>query len=544
LYVLLGIIALFLALQLAINFYINKRLADNLQQQVKEATHGKYRLDLKNASVNFFNRSITLNKISFVPEKCDSCVMARYKIEANSVSLSGINIWHYLTTKSMSASSLDFDALSMAIYQAKHINVDDTAAPRLSLYKILSKDLKELVISQINVTDTRICVYEAGNDSLQVMFSDDSDIHIEKFLFNKKVDSTGRLFLADKLILTMKTFSYSLPNGLYTLKGKKMTASYSDSLLSVDSLELKSNFAKKDFNDAAGHQASWIKLKLSNILFERMNLNLFIEQNWFISKKLIIDKMLLETYRDKNAEFKHQVKPSVQEIIRKIPFLVNVDTIDVKSSDVITTIIAKGKNRVGQVSFNRMNGTITNVRNDTNVNIHKGEIRMKISGWFLNKGKFVVLYVFPLNTNKVVFDCSGRLVNMPLAEINNMIENSADISVKSGQLDTMSFSFHANDKESRGTMKFLYHDLNVDLLNKDDKKQNLKKKILSFVTNKFVIIDANPSKGEANRITQINYERYPYKTFFYYTQKSLESGILPAIGIKHADEMLKRTDDR
>ncbi|MGZ3920509.1 MAG: hypothetical protein ACXVC7_09460, partial [Bacteroidia bacterium] len=269
LYVLLGIIALFLALQLAINFYINKRLADNLQQQVKEATHGKYRLDLKNASVNFFNRSITLNKISFVPEKCDSCVMARYKIEANSVSLSGINIWHYLTTKSMSASSLDFDALSMAIYQAKHINVDDTAAPRLSLYKILSKDLKELVISQINVTDTRICVYEAGNDSLQVMFSDDSDIHIEKFLFNKKVDSTGRLFLADKLILTMKKFSYSLPNGLYTLKGKKMTASYSDSLLSVDSLELKSNFAKKDFNDAAGHQASWIKLKLSNILFER-----------------------------------------------------------------------------------------------------------------------------------------------------------------------------------------------------------------------------------------------------------------------------------
>ncbi|MBA3665724.1 MAG: hypothetical protein H0W61_16195 [Bacteroidetes bacterium] len=543
LYVLVTLALLLLIVQIVINQYINKHLADNLKEQVHTTTKGEYTLNIRNASVNLFERSIVLEDIGFIPSPCDNCQRVRYKVEATSISLSEIDVWKYIRKKSVSAGVLNCESLSISIYQADKV-LKDTAAAKISLYKILSKNLKELAIKNISVTDIRLKVFKAGNDSLQILLSDDSDIEIQKFLFNKQVDSIGRLFLADKFSMSMRTFSYSLPSGLYAIKGKNMTASYSDSLLTVDSIQLVPKFARKDFNEAAGKQSSRKKLALSAISFNKMDLNLFIEHNWFISKSLVVEKLNLDLYLDKNAEFKPKRKPSIQEAIRSIPFFIKIDSIFLKNANIVYDLLPRGAKQSGRITFNNMSTTLVGLRNDTASYTSESKLKLKIRCLVLNKAKLTGEYVFPLNTIQNVFDCSGKASNISLTEFNSMLENSASISVKSGKLDTMYFSFHSNGQKTKGSMKFLYHDLNVELINRDNKKQGLKKKLLTFVANKFVVINENPRKGEGPRVTQIEYEYYPYKAIFYNTWKSLQSGILPAIGIKNTEEFLKKSDAR
>lgn len=545
LYVFISLILILLLVQVSVNFYINKRLANDLKEQVSEATHGQYTLNIEAAGLSFLNRSIAFDNIEFIPADCKECHIARYKVTAKSISVDGIDVWNYIKHKSISASSLNFEDLSINIYQAKRlITKKDTVAKRLSLYKILSKNLTELTVRNINVTNTKLRIFKADNDSVEVMLSDDNDISIEKFLFNSRVDSMGRLFLADKISMSMKTFSYSLPTGLYTIKGKNMVASYSDSLLTIDSLELLPNFSKKTFSKAAGKQVSRVKLNLSGITFSNMDLDLFIEHNWFISKKLEIETMGLNVYRDLNAEFKPKRQPSMQQILRSIPFVVKIDTVKINNSNIVYAHLAKEKEQPGKITFNHLKGLITGLENDTASFTNNSHMVMRLNASFMNKAHISAKYVFPLNTATEVFDCSGKLTNMSMTDLNNMLENTISVSIKSGMIDTMSFAFHANDQRSKGTMKFLYHDLKVELLNKDDKKQNLKKKIMSYLANEFVINDQNPKKGQPPTITDIGYERYPYKFLFYYTWKTLQSGILPAIGIKnppiHAKEPLPK----
>lgn len=542
-YVFLSLILILAVLQIILSFYINKRLADDLKERVEIATKHKYSLYLGSASVSVFNRSIVLEDVRFVPKACKDCGLARYRVTAANISLEGVSIIQYLRNRSISASSLTFNDIAINIYQAKRILADgDTTDIQFSLYKVISKKVNELAIESININNTKLKIFT--NDSSEVLYSDENNIEVSKFLVNERVDSLSRIFTADKFSITMKTFNYKLPGGLYNMKGKNLVASYNDSLLTVDSLELVPIFNKKDFSDAAGKQVSRIKLNTSGVGFSGMNVQMFLEHNWFLAKKMDVNTMNLNVFRDKNADFIPKESISVQELLRKIPFLILLDTIKVNNADIVYEHLAKNTKKSGKVSFNKLNGTITNFRNDSLSFKSDKKLKMKVNSMFMNKGKLTALYEFPLNTTKEVFYCKGKLVNMSLTELNNMLENTVFVSIKSGELDTLSFAFNATDKESKGKMKFLYHNLKIELLNRDNKKQNLKKKIMSYFANRLLINDQNPKNGNAPLITDIGYKRYPYKYLFYYTWKSLQSGIMPAIGIKNADVLLKQSDAR
>ena len=141
--------------------------------------------------------------------------------------------------------------------------------------------------------------------------------------------------------------------------------------------------------------------------------------------------------------------------------------------------------------------------------------------------------MFPLNTTETLFDCSGTLEKFPLDALNIMLKNNANILIKEGYADKLEFSFHANEKYSSGSLLFLYHDLKIELLNKETNKSALKEKLISFVANKFLIKESNPKKNEPPRRELIFYQRNPNRFIFNYTWKSVLSGLKPTIGIKN-----------
>jgi hypothetical protein len=537
LYVAGTLLLLLLLLHLLVGYYVNRRLVDDLKEKVDKGTNHKYSLELKNASLSLFNRSLTLENVLLLPVPEKDGTGQTFKLKAEYITLEGVELFRLWRNKSLFAQNLEVGSLVINIYRTVDSVSTDTNSRNFSLYKVLSPKIRDLQVMNIDVLDSRLRLYKSEADTGVVLTSDDNDIHLHNFLVNGRADSLGNIFLADKFEMTMKSFSYATPDKLYLLSGKNMFVSYNDSLVNADSLALVPQYSKKEFSKAAGKQMSRTKLRANGISFKKIDPKLFFERGWFVCHKLVVANMNLDVYRDMNAPYVASRKPTVQEIVKKVPFLLKIDTIDLITSHVAYSQLAKDKVQPGTVSFYKLNGRITGARNDSTPG-KVNKMVMKLSTRFMNEGEIKATYVFPLNTRKEVFECSGRVGPMSLLKTSNVLKHLINVSVRKGQLDSVVFEFKMNGERADGWLKMLYHDFEIDLADSESKKQRLKKKVLTFFANEFIIKDQNPLPGKEPRITKIDYERNPNKYLFYNTWKSLQSAILPAIGLKNADLLI------
>ena len=80
-------------------------------------------------------------------------------------------------------------------------------------------------------------------------------------------------------------------------------------------------------------------------------------------------------------------------------------------------------------------------------------------------------------------------------------------------------------------MKLIYHHLNLELLSKQNKKSNWRQDVLSFLAQRLIIKEDNPTKNGEIRLSEIYYPRNPNRFIFNYSWKSILSGIKPVIGL-------------
>lgn len=401
---------------------------------------------------------------------------------------------------------------------------------KFSIYSLIRKHIHSLRIVTIEITNADIGIYNDYRDTIPSIESKDNALKISNLRINKTVEAAGRLFLADTVNLVINKFSYTTNDGLYSILVQQLTASYTDSTLLLKSCQLIPNYTKKAFADMAGKQTDRIKISAAGVNFNKMNVKLFFERNWFIASSLNIDSLHISAYRDKNDIRKPVIAKSVQQLLKGIPFYAAIDSIKINDAEIIYEETALGSAIPGKISFNGLNASITGFTSDSTLFSKYNALRLNATCKFMNKGKLKAHYSFPLNTDKTVFDCSGELTDMPLTEFNSMLEPGANVSIKDGTIDAMIFSFHAGEIESKGKMELRYHQLKIELINKKDDKAGKAKKVLSFLVNQFVLKEENPSKGKPVRITEISYPRDPTRFIFSYTWKSILSGIKPAIG--------------
>jgi len=540
-FTLFGILALLLVVQLTFNFYINKHLVLFLKQQVSHTTQGQYVLSLDDIHLNLFTRTVRIDSVRFLPtNNCKDCIETQYGITADRVCLDGLGLIAYLRNDAAEVDQVEFSNLAINIYlgnksfqQKTSAKKDSLKALPFSLYKVLAGKLNSLTIRTIDINNAKIHMYRGLDGAEPVFASEKNNIDIRNFTVNETVQHLNRMFLADTFNISMKTFSYQLNKGMYTLLGKNLNASYTDSLLTIDSLTLAPNFKKKEFGEVAGHQVSRTDLHTAKLSFKKMDVKLFIEHSWFVAKELDIEGLYLDVFRDKNIPFKAVRKPSLQELVRKVPFFISIDSIQVKDANIAYEDLAEGSAIAGKVTFNRLNGVITGLQNDTTIYTDDSKLKLHATTLFMNKAKLDAYYSFALNTREEVFTCIGKMGSMQLNAVNEMLENSGHIRIRSGQVDSLSFVFNSNGDHSNGKLKFLYHDLGVQLLDKTDNKSDAKHRLLTFIAEQFIIEEQNPSKNKPVRITDIYFQRDPYRMFFYYTWKSIQSGLMPAIGLKN-----------
>jgi hypothetical protein len=143
----------------------------------------------------------------------------------------------------------------------------------------------------------------------------------------------------------------------------------------------------------------------------------------------------------------------------------------------------------------------------------------------MGKGKVNLTLKARIFDNQNTFAMNGSLSGMQASELNPILEKSASVSITSGKINNMNFSFSANNKKATGNMNLLYEELKFEVMDRQTGETNaILEKVKSLIAN-IIVIESNPMPGEEVRLGIIEYERDPERYFFGNFFRSLLSGI-------------------
>ena len=114
--------------------------------------------------------------------------------------------------------------------------------------------------------------------------------------------------------------------------------------------------------------------------------------------------------------------------------------------------------------------------------------------------------------------------------LNKIIEPLAMASVKQGVVEKVSFDMNGSDTKASANVLFLYHDLKLDLLKKDEDDKELKKKGFVSMLANTLIKDKNDNPSN---VKSVEYQRDITRSFFNLVWKTIYTGVITtALGTK------------
>jgi len=320
-----------------------------------------------------------------------------------------------------------------------------------------------------------------------------------------------------------------LPDSMYTLTVTGINYSATSNTLSASNFSIQPNYTDYEFSARHKFEIDRIEAGFSQISFHDFSAAEYIQSGNLISSFIEIGEMDMKIFRDNRKVSEHVNKPAFQDMIYNYPGTINIDSIGILSGNITYTEHVEKATAPGMISFSKLNALIYKITNDTIYKTRKAYTGFKAEALLMGKAKITTILKGRLFDRQNTFEVNGSLSGMDANELNPLLEKIAFMSVTSGKIDAMNFSFTANNTKATGQMNLLYHRLNVAFKNKrTDKTTAINERVKSLIAN-MEVLDSNPMPGKEVRVGIIDYQRNPEKFLFSYCAKSLMSGIKSGI---------------
>lgn len=473
----------------------------------------KYQLEIEKVHVSIFKSGIELENIILI-SKLHNDSLTDLKVDIASIKFKGIKLFKALFKN-------DIDVREVNVFNS-HVTgklpFQEKARPvKLSslnlrienlVFDRLVVDIKDRLTSRaFSLNDAVLKVYDLQVEKLDTL----SNSHFKQFDFNAQ---EHQIVSADSM---------------YTITSTGINYSATSNILAIDSFSVHANYSNYEFTARHQFETDRFEAGLSQILFHDFSASDFIKSGSLISSYIEIGKLEMDIFRDKRKELSHVNKPALQDIIYDYPGMLSIDSIGISGGNITYTEHAEKANEPGTISLDRLNAKIFNITNDAIYKTEKAFVSFKAEAYLMGKAKMNVLLKGRLFDNQNTFAVNGTLSGMEVMELNPMLENIAFIYATAGKIDTMNFSFTANNTKATGHMNLRYNGLNIAVKNKrTDDTTAVKERVMSVIAN-MKIVNSNPMPGEEVRVGIIDFERNPEKFVFNYCAKSILSGIKSSV---------------
>ncbi len=510
--IILGITAFVLLVWLLTNVVVEPWVGQKIQASVNKKS-GDYQLEIEKVDVSILRSGIEFRNIT-VLSKTEIEGKPGLTGEIESVKLKGIRLLKAAFEK-------EIDIREVDIFNSRIIGAVDfpenTGPAPISPLNIRIKNLffDKLVV---DLKDKSTAQNYSLKDGVLKVY----DIQVEK----KDTLSPGIFGQFDFDALEFKTVT---ADSLYTFSAVGINNSANSNTLMVNSFSVQPNYTEYEFTARHQFETDRIEGTFSQILFHDFSAADFVKSGNLTSSFIEIGKLELNVFRDKRKEFRHIEKPTFQELIYNYPGILNIDSIGILSGNIVYSEHAEKAIEKGSVSLNEIDATIYKITNNTIYKTEKANLELHLNTLLMGKGKVDILLNSRLFDNQNTFSVSGSLSEMEAAELNPILEKNAFLTITSGKINAMDFSFSANNTKATGHLKLLYQGLDFDVVNKNTGETDaIIEQVKSLIAN-IIVMESNPMPGDGVRLGIIEYERDPEKFLFNYVVKSLLTGMKTSI---------------
>jgi hypothetical protein len=279
-----------------------------------------------------------------------------------------------------------------------------------------------------------------------------------------------------------------------------------------------------------------MEVKVKELRLTDINLPVLIMNERFEAKRLTVDGVELEDYRDKrNPPRKNWKPPMPHEALTNLKMQIRIDSVIVNGGKI--TYSEQTGDQPGTLFFDEVSMKAGPLTNDSAMMAQGFVLQVRGTARLMGSGAVSLSVHFPMPAKNGNFSFSGLLTGFDMTKLNPFLSAQIPAKIESGYIDKLVIPpVYANSHHSKGKLILYYHDLKADLPPQTDKKwESIKKSVLSWAANAYVA-SSNPSDNGKLREGVVYFERDAGKSIFNYLWKSLFSGIKSTVNVNTKEQ--------
>lgn len=570
----LKIVGILLLLILIAGFF----LYTNLNRLLSEALHNSfnnnamsdvYELKFENLSVNLFDKNIKVYNVVMQPLtkplKSYPYINSSFKMTTKKLALENVNITDLLRAGTLKLERILIDQpeieaningdvpiffplndttiqidktekkkaiVAFSLLEFKLINASirtvNTAANREFNLKKLTISLDNLFVDQHSGMD--ILSYkdvELSIENLEGSMKKEALRHFTIKNFELKIDSLHIQKTIDTLIYHFRDFNTNLgaldietADSIFHLALEDFQVSYKNKTIQMNNVLFKPNISQAAMQKKHSYQNTQFSGTVGTLKITDIDFDSILYKRKILIDKITIDRVKAEIFKDKTKPLdKNRFPEYLAQQIKSIPIPLLVKQVNVTNASLLNTE-KKVDSTYAKVNLNRVSVVVKNI---TTLPTNK-KLTLSGTAFLANKVPFNLNLGFDYLKPEFSIDVTFKKFNMP--DLNPVVKAYTPATIFTGTCDGITISGTAFKTYSTGTMKFLYHDLNVDLALK--KKSQWLNNTLSFVANS-VVANANPAAANL-----------PPREVTFHVDRDMNKGFINIV-IKSALNGLKET---
>ncbi len=403
--------------------------------------------------------------------------------------------------------------------------------PTEDIYREVLENLDMIQIDSVVITGARVIT---SNKKTGKTIIDVKDIDLA--LLDLRVDSISmkdpdRYFFSKQMNINIAQLFLPSFNKLYDYKLDNISLRSSSNNLSVASIQVQPRMGENEFVNAMPTQTDRFNFSFNNIIFSGINIDRLFNE-YLQAESMTVGNSTVRIYRDlaRPRDKVNRVGKYPHQVLDDVPMKFNIKKVNVRNSFVEYKERNHITRQAGKVQFYNVNGYITNFTNDKKV--ENKVMKAALTSSFLNKAPLNTSWTFYLFDPQGKFDVSGNVGAIDGQVLNSLAEPMGPAVIKEGRLNALSFDLKGDNYSMGGTVKMLYDDLKVALLERDKGATEMDKKFLTSLLANFVIKNSNPKGNDEVRVEQVHLARNTNRSLFNLCWKTLFKGIRQTVGIK------------
>lgn len=496
--VLIGIGVLAIAL-IIVNTLLEKKLRTGIEDNLKKA-----HITFDKVDVKLLDRTAeVINPFAKISGKT---------LRVDTIQLNDIQIWDYLLDKDIIVGELEISGPEVNFYNFKDKAKDTSSVDKK---KKQAKFKNKVLVKKVNVHNGSFKIFEKDS-SAHRLFAKVRAIKMEQVRINEKTLKETIPFNYELILLNADSLFYDLNEqqelslGDFEIDNHKVT---------ISNFRIIPKYSKSEHQKTISVEKDRYDLTIDSIFMENLNWSVQEDSLKIENPLTRIVNADFRIYRDKYPPDDTSIKPMYSEMIRKIPFLINFDSISISNS------YLKYEERVhvdrvpGVVEFSNLN---MQIKNFMNVGLDRKDFpKTKVisNSSFMNGAPLHVDWEFDVSDRADQFQISGDMGRLAAEQMNKFMKAGLNIEA-SGEILSMYFNFYGNKNKAQGEMRLEYKDFKVEVLRKDGNKKN---KVISALAN---LIVRNKAQNNKAHYKNINFTRVKTKSFWNYVWNLLKNGAL------------------